>query len=266
MRFVIIGSPRTGSSYLTQRLRRQTDILCHGEVFHQRHVWVYWPKRDLTDAVRAELDELRRTNPEALLARVFATDYGRACVGFKIFGGQCDDVLSSIIADPSIRKVVLFRRNVLANYSSALAAGRSGSWSTTEMPSDGSRPKVQFRAGRFIRFHNEYIAFYRRVIAELNEKREPFQLINYEDIGDPFMFECLINFIGGDPALGQKTLKNQLKKQNTTDIMSRFSNPDEVAAFLTVRRLLHWAHEADTDFGPLGLLEEEPRTDDETNV
>jgi len=266
MRFVVIGSPRTGSSYLTQKLRRQADILCHGEVFHQRHVWVYWPKRDLTDAVRDELAELRRREPEALLERVFATDYGHACVGFKIFEGQCDPVLERLIGDASVRKVVLFRRNVLANYASAQAAGRSGSWSTTTTPADGSPPKVKFRTGRFVRFHNEYVGFYRRIIEDLNGKREPFYLVNYEDIDDPYLFACLVNFIGGDPRAAGKSLRNQLQKQNASDILSRFSNPDEVVAFLTEHRLLHWAREPATDIGPFASLDAAPDPDDEKHA
>jgi hypothetical protein len=256
MRFVIIAAPRTGSSQLTVRLREHPDVLCHGEVFHRKNLYVYWPKRDLTDDVKMELSALRQADPDALLERVLSANYGRSCVGFKIFFGQCDPVLDTILDDPAIRKVVLFRRNVLANYSSALAASRSGSWSTKEDLDPSSSHKVKFKAEQFIRFHNDYVGSFRNVIDRLNTGREPYHLIYYEDINDAHMFASLISFIGTDPRQSRKTERRHLKKQSSPDILSRFSNPDEVAAFVNRYRLTHWMYEAHPDFHALADLGE----------
>lgn len=259
MRFVIIGAPRTGSSHLTEMLRAHPDILCHGEVFHRKNVWVYWPKRDLTEQVRSELYELRCSNPEALLSRVFSASYGRQCVGFKIFPGQCDVVLDKVIGDRSVRKVVLFRRNVLANFASAVAAGRTGSWSTKE--DVGPTPKIPFRVERFVTFHDEYIAAYRVVINKLNDRCEAYHLVHYEDINDPVFYASLINFIGARPDSRSAPGRKQLRKQSSSDILSRFSNPEDVEEFLRRRRLLHWIHEAPPDIGPLRLMEDGAHSD-----
>lgn len=253
MRFVIIAAERTGSSYLTSRLRRHRDILCHGEVFHKKNVWVYWPKRDSTDEVKAELHTLRHKDPRALLERVFAATYGHPCVGFKIFKGQCDSILQTLIDDRSVRKVVLYRRNVLANYASALAAARTGIWSTKEAL-ETEVPKLTFKSAQFIRFHDDYVQSYRFIIGSLNENREPFLLYNYEDVNDPMLFAGLLVFIGADPGRFREIPRREIVKQNPADVLSRFSNPDAAASFLRDHGLLHWAHEPRTDCGPLALI------------
>jgi hypothetical protein len=256
VKFAIIASARTGSSHLVDKLREHPEILCHGEVFHHNEVWVYRPKGKIGDDAHAELRELRRTDPEALMERVFAADYGRASVGFKIFAGQCDPVLDKLVNDRSVRKVVLYRRNVLANFASGLAAKDTGKWGTRKASGPEVDHRVQFRPAHFTRFHERYVGFYRRIIETLNANREVFLPLDYEDINNPYLFASLVNFIGGDPAQCGERLRKPLKKQGRTDILSRFSNPDVVRAFLEKNRLLHWMHESDPGVWALGSLAE----------
>jgi len=248
MRFVIIGSPRTGSSHLVNMLGAHPEVLCNGNIFHPKHVWVFWPDADLSRAVKAELREQREADPERLTERVFSTNYGRPHVGFKIFEGQNDRILSKLIEDDSVRKVVLYRKNVLASYASKLIARKTGEFDATDDKKPQEAPKVKFIAEKFMLFHNGYNKFYREVITHLVNARQNFHFINYEEINDPYLFGSLLNFIGANPLLGISK-EDQYKihmKQNSSNICSRFANHEEVEQFLRQQGLLHWAQEGET--------------------
>jgi hypothetical protein len=254
MRFVIIGSPRTGSSHLVTLLGSHPEILCNGNVFHPKNVWVFWPKKDLTEATRSELLDLRRRDPEALLDRVFENSYGRSHVGFKIFQGQDDRVLARLIVDSDIKKIVLYRRNVLACYASSLAAKRSGDWGGKAEGRLKENPKVQFDEHKFTAFHDAYVEFYRDVISKLNDNNQVFHLVRYEDINDPLLFGALLRFIGVAGDVSPASVKVHHVKQNPDDILSRFASSSTVLEFLHARGLLHWLHEGETSLDPLGVL------------
>lgn len=66
MRFVIIASPRTGSSHLTTQLARAAEIWCHDEVFHKDGVFVRWPGAPdvkAPEGFERELRALRAVDP-----------------------------------------------------------------------------------------------------------------------------------------------------------------------------------------------------------
>ncbi len=255
MRFVIIASPRTGSSHLVNMLGGHPEIFCNGNVFHPKHVWVFWPDSDLGREVKAELLRLRNTDPMALLERVFATNYGRPHVGFKIFEGQNDEILQKLIGDEAVRKIVLYRKNVLANYSSKIVARKTDKFNAREGEQGGEVTKIQFVPGKFVSFHARYNAFYRGVIDRLNQNRQHFHLIDYDEINDPSLLAALTTFIGADPSRESVELDQDKRhvKQNPSDICSRFSNPEEVRDFLVEHGLLHWAHEGETSLGRLSF-------------
>ena len=247
MRFMIIGSARTGSSHLVNMLGGHPDILCNGNIFHPKEVHVFWPDGQITPALRVELREQRLSDPAAFLERVSRADFGKRFVGFKIFEGQNDQILEQVIADCSVKKIVLYRDNVLANFSSKLAANRTGRYSVKEGAELREQEKVRFIPDDFISFHNEYNRFYREVIASLNNATQSFHLIEYEQINNPYFFSAAVSFIGADPnrsPMESQPRKKQVK-QNSPDICSRFKNSDVVLDFLKNHDLLHWAHEGE---------------------
>ena len=72
MRFVIIASPRTGSTHLTSLLNEQDDIACHGEIFHPKKVFVRWPRQDKAPEAMAKLMKLREQDPQRFLDHISA--------------------------------------------------------------------------------------------------------------------------------------------------------------------------------------------------
>jgi hypothetical protein len=239
------------------------DIFCHGALFAPKIMPVFWPKegRPADGVVRATKEELmllRLRDTDAFLQRIFATGYGRACVGFKIFRYQNDKILRQLIADNDVRKVVLFRKNVLANYSSALAARDTGKWGVQEGHASPETTLVHFDRDKFVGFHDRFIGYYRDVLEKLHKRRQPYHLINYEELNDDTYLAGLANFIGADPAKSTSEREQRVVqvKQNPSDILARFSNTEEVEQFLREYGFEHWKNEGDASFA--SLLNEEP--------
>jgi hypothetical protein len=255
MRFVIICAPRTGSSHLVSVLSGHPELLVNGNVFDDKaegRLYVFWQKEQLTPELKAELVDLRKRDPEAFLEQIFRTNHGRTHVGFKMFRGENDPMLDRIIDDASIKKIVLYRRNALANFSSALVARKTGKYSLREGKKIGDAPKVKFKPERFVKFHDRYTGFFGGVVDRLNASGQNFYLVHYEDINEPRVLSGLIGFIGADPAKSiakENQFKRQVK-QNSFDILSRFSNPKQVERFLRERHLLHWLHEGELMLSP----------------
>jgi hypothetical protein len=260
MRFVIIASARTGSNHLVTMLGKRKDMLCNGEVFHKNKVYVRWRKEYATVQALADLADLRRVDPKAFINRLFETGHGRPHVGFKILRTQNDEALENILTEPSIRKIILYRRNVLANYSSSLVAKLTNKWAVNDRNDPSESPKVEFKEKQFLNFHDKYIDFYRHVINRINATHQSSHLISYEEINNPWLFANVVNYIGGDSAVAK--MESSYVKQNPSNIVDRFSNPKKVEEFLREKQLMHWAHEGECTFR---LLDAEPREEEPPN-
>jgi len=248
MDFVVVCSQRTGSTLLTQLLDNQTDVLCNGAIFEARpgRMPVRWAKEP---GVMEELVHLRANNPEAFLARVLAERLGCHSVGFKICQGHNDRILDKLLVDPAIGKIVLIRQNVLAVYSSAMIARESGERRTTVVgTASDAKTQVEFNARRFLLFWERYAAYYRSVFERINSSRQAFQIMHYTEINDPWYFERLLAYIGVEPVRDRAEVKN--KKQNSSDILSRFANPEQTLEFLNDHQLMAWRYEAETSLDP----------------
>ncbi|HEX4078336.1 MAG TPA: hypothetical protein VHX61_05630 [Rhizomicrobium sp.] len=262
MHFAIVATDRTGSSHLTNFLDSQDGVLCNGEVFHSRAVYVNWPKRERSTERLSALIELRDRDPAAFTDHVFSRNFGCSHVGLKILKGQNDRALDGIIDNSSILKVVLYRRNVLANYSSKKLASLSKEWHLTrdsvrdDVP--GASCKVIFNAARFVAFHDEYTGFYRRILTRIGSGQQPFQFVAYEDINEPRLLTGLFLSLGINWGTGRTP--SRYIKQNPADILSRFANRSDVEQFLRERNLMHWSYECETSLEPMAT--EEARQDE----
>lgn len=251
MRFVIICAARTGSSHFVNLLSGHPDVFMNGNIFDARQpnrLYVFWPKDILTREVRQELIGLRAHDPWAFLERIYETPYGRKVVGFKIFNHENDEILRRILMDGSIAKIVLFRRNVLANYSSALVARLTGQYGAKKGSIKAKTPKVRFDARKFVRFHDRYVGFFASVMDTLARERQKFHFITYEDVNEPRLLTGAAGFLGLDTTKefsSELQIRDQIK-QNSSDILSRFANRRRVEQFLSQNGLLHWAHEGRT--------------------
>jgi hypothetical protein len=257
MHFVIFGAARTGSSHLTQLLNGQKDILCHGGIFlsRNRNLYLRWPKKDLTAELAAELKNLRERAPIEFMRRVLDRNYECASVGFKFFGHHNPEILPTLLSDTSLRKILLFRQNVLAIYTSRLVSKATGRYGLRHDDVRTEPPRITFKGKQFLEFKNKYLSFCHSVIEELNRTGQNYFLMRYEDMNDPSMLGDAIAFLGIKP----KRLKytSNLVKENSPNILSRLANPDEALAFLREQGVAHWAFEGRTSLEPMAGVAEQ---------
>jgi hypothetical protein len=245
--FVIIAAPRTGSNWLCSQLRAQPDIWCHGEVFHPKRVWIKTStKNQLLDHEEdAEWRALRDTDRDKFLKRVFDISLERPHVGFKIFPGHGDDEDFRLAGEQSLKKIILFRSNFLAVHASRIAAERTGAFSVAEMRYS-KRPAVEFNGLKFSRDHAKYSAYYLRILERLVGTGQSFHFIRYDEINAMSSLLVLLQFIG---ATAEVVSIPKPAVRGSSDILSRFSNPEVAERYLREHGLMHWAHEADTSSG-----------------
>ena len=106
IKFVIIANPRTGTNHYIDLLISHQEITCHREVFHRYSVYLHGGSRD-------DLLEKRDRDPLAFLEELYESSPTRAC-GFKIFGEHNSVVLDNVLHDPAIKKIVLYRPQLLS--------------------------------------------------------------------------------------------------------------------------------------------------------
>ena len=191
LRFVMLHATRTGSNYLCTVLNSHPDVLCHHEIFNPHVVGV---ARHLQESGFAlgTIDE-RERDPEGFLDRVWRTDLGHAAVGFKLCLWQHEAAWRAVIADTSVRKILLKRRNRVKAFVSLLLARQTGEWVVyDDRGAPGPRPAVHVDVDALRENIALHERFYRETEAALAASGQRHALLWYEDL-----------FAGGgiDPAL-----------------------------------------------------------------
>jgi hypothetical protein len=119
------------------------------------------------------------------------------------------------------------------------------------------RPHVGFKIflgqNDRVRLQYKYIEHYRNVINTVREHGQAYYPLNYEDVNDELMFTGVLTFIGagGDIRDDEMEFRKEQVKQNTSNILQRFSNPDLVERFLAERNLQHRKYEGGTSHAPM---------------
>jgi LPS sulfotransferase NodH len=135
VRFVIIGTDRSGSNFLRGLLNAHPSALALGEIF-RGHGTIGW---DIRGHPRSRKTlALFEAQPAAFLQQTLFRCYPRhlKAVGFKLFyhharDGAWRSVWDFLKTDRGIRVIHLKRRNMLEAYLSRCRADRTGNWINT---------------------------------------------------------------------------------------------------------------------------------------
>lgn len=130
-RFMILGTSRSGSNWMSSLLRSHPSILVYSEVFHKRGVLGPPFNGQTTVGLIRGRDEY----PVRFLNDFIFRNYRKEiqAVGFKMFYGQLERLRSTeleqkLSGDQGLRIVHLKRRNLLRMLSSETIAERTGVW------------------------------------------------------------------------------------------------------------------------------------------
>jgi len=243
IKFAIIANPRTGSNHYVDLLNSHPSITCHSEVFHPHAVY-------MNAGTRLDLLADRNEAPLLFLERLYGDSLSEAC-GFKIFAEHNDNVLRYVLTSSDIIKIVLYRSNYLAVFSSEKIAQMKQSYvSLTESPAPidadayariDLTEKVHFRVDEFVSRWQSYQNHYKDSLQVLNDSGQKYLLVTYEEFLNEDIFRGVFSWLGlpQPPQLFSRT-----KKTNSTDILSRFENSEDVLGFLDRIGRLSWACES----------------------
>lgn len=241
-KFCLIATERTGSSFLRQVLQRFPKVACHSELFNSRPGpdCVHQKYVDLT-LTAAEMAE-RDADPLRFLSRVEQQSLERAeMCGFKLMISHQSTVLEHVLSSDEYKVIVISRDNRLAQYSSEVIARKTDIWGVSQ----GS-PQVQiiFDKADFKKYCEKLSSSYDLVTHRLEDTNRAFY-IKYHQILDERVIEELLSFLGVDSDRPTCELLGlaSLVKQNTSNILDRFSNPDEVIAAMREMVREDWLQE-----------------------
>lgn len=233
--FVIVGMARTGSTFLAGMLDSHPGILCHHELFNptEIHRALKLKGSSVSFGTVAERDK----DPWAFLRRVLAFREGGTAVGFKILSRQNPLILVSLLLNRGVRKIILFRRQLLEQYVSQRTAEMTDIWSS--IPS-GRRASPAGPVGPLVvdthelrRFIRKNQWFYQAVKFLTRLTRQPAVRVAYEDLRDPRIVEQILTFLEVDP---KEVLTTKTEKQATGSLEERIRNYAEVKNVLMKTR------------------------------
>jgi LPS sulfotransferase NodH len=235
-RFVVLSTPRTGSTLLCDILTSVRNCLVDYELFHRSRIQYGGGDVIGTEAIAArDADPLRwlQEREDATAA------FGYTMTGFKLFLFHNERVLDHVLSEPRYRLILLTRENRLAQYSSHLIAQQTGQWELR----DGQPPvrrKVVFDPQDFEAFEVWLNRVHGRMLDGLHRHGRDILLVEYRSLMFPATLQRLSDWLGSAVTLARRT---NLARQNPTSIVNRFTNRAETLAYLDRRKLSRWAED-----------------------
>jgi hypothetical protein len=222
IRFVVLNAPRTGSNFLCTVLNSHPDILCHHEIFNPHVIGVARHLQGTAFCLGSMAE--RQADPVDFLQRVWQAPDGRKAVGFKLCLWQHEAAYHAVLPDPSIRKIVLKRRNRVKTFVSLLLARQTGEWVVyDDTGAPAPRPPIHVDRDALL----ENIALHERYYAEtegiLRRTGQVPLVLWYEDLFAPEALDGAMALLGlpGRPALPQgQTWK--LTPMRLADVIANF--------------------------------------------
>jgi LPS sulfotransferase NodH len=226
IRFVIVAARRTGSNLLCTLLGSHADVLCHHELFNPSGIFYALPLRESGFSLGTLAE--RAADPLAFLARVWDTNLGKRCIGFKMTRGQDPKVLDAVLADAQVRVIVLRRANRIKTFVSELRAEATKRWEVYDPAEvEASRPRMRVDPRALDAYIAQNEAFYSEVDSALARCGSPVLRVTYERLFRDDEQRRMLDFLGL-PA-GGVVLSARSVKQNSCDLRDLIENYDALA-------------------------------------
>lgn len=226
-RFLVLGLPRSGTTYLMTLLNSHHQIFCTGEQFNPQAV-VGIAERD--ESHQAVLDRDRA--PTEFVQRFFeeAADRQRGkWVGFKFMIGHNIEVLKSLENDPDLTLIYVWRDNRLAQASSMIKAARSKNWAQTRRDAN-IEEKIHVTPRTLSQRWHEFATYDYLFQSWLKDQPHRKITLEYRELFQPGFEARICDFldVAFDPGM-----KSPLVKQNPNTVLDRFVDPKPIRYYFT---------------------------------
>lgn len=226
-------------------LNSHPQIKCFGELMRKTPRWMLeqgyrGALRILDKLDEYKDDQVRFSRPYDFINAVFATKPKILIKGFKLHTDQHPDFLELLLRDPEYTVIVLQRDNILAQYSSGKIAETTGQGNAPR-GAEIKRARVEFNSVKFNRFVESVEENFKKVRALLAESGKKHFELKYAQLNDQDRLSELVLFLGADPTT---ELQAGTEKRNSSDILSRFVNPDDARRAIDEMGRPEWARES----------------------
>lgn len=239
-RFVILAAPRTGSNMLCTIVGAHPDVLCHHELFNPRGIFTALEYRDL-DLGWGTMAERDRA-PADFLEKVFATRLGHEIIGLKSTLYQNRRALDVLIADPTVQKIVLRRRNRVRTFISTRIAEKLDQWEVYDRSTlVKERPRVHVAVDDLLRHVDEMEAYYVDICGRISASGQVPLETSYEHLGHAEEQARVLAFLGARPV--SLPIAPRSVRQNDRGLRELVANLDELTRALAGHPLEAELHE-----------------------
>ncbi|MDZ7711051.1 MAG: sulfotransferase [Roseovarius sp.] len=232
-RFLIIGLPRSGTTYLMTLLDAHRDIACSGEQFNPYAI-VGVGERDARPGALLARDRA----PLLFMERYFeaAAGTGVSRVGFKYMLGHNVRILRRLADHPETDLIYVWRENRLAQIASLIKAAQSKRWAQTRAD-DHVTERIKAGPHQICHRWHEFATtdmLFAHWLEGLPNRRITLE---YRELFAPGFTDRITGFLGVDNDPG---MKSPLVKQNPNDVLARFENPAPIRRYFTELGFGHW--------------------------
>ncbi|SEN96455.1 LPS sulfotransferase NodH [Pseudorhodobacter antarcticus] len=235
-RFVVLGLPRSGTTYLVKLLNSHSQVFCSGEQFNP-HAIVHTDHTDQDYTAFLNRDKAPLAFVDHFFAQAAKTRV--ACAGFKFMIGHNIDVLKQFEHDPDLVFIHLWRENKLAQISSLLKARDSLKWAQTKHDPH-INAKIRAKPKDISEKMHEYATYDHLIALWLQNLPNQNISVEYKDLFQPHFIARICGFLGVAP---EKTMKSPLVKQSDNKIANRFVHPEPILYYFTQIGKAHWLTE-----------------------
>ncbi len=187
MKFIILATPRSGSTYLRSLLSSHPDITCLGEIFIQKNkksapnLYSTFVKRNLSNYLSHFF------NPKITISKFLQTisASSKSAFGFKLMISQLEKQpgLLSILLNDNYKIIMLRRKNLLHQYVSLESAKKNNLWHLVQDDPEPKIPSIELHTEGIIEGLKGFEQAYNRM-QSLFESKDYIE-ITYEDlVGD----------------------------------------------------------------------------------
>ncbi len=234
-RFVIVGLPRSGTTYLQTMLNAHPGVFCRGESFD---AWQIDDAGHKTTDAAALL--ARDSDPGAFLDDRLALRDGPhgplEAVGIKILFQHNPALFSHLIADrPDIGVILVWRANKLAQFASERHAKLHKEWTRTTK--GAPYPPLDLNLRWIIEETQALQTRDHLLQLWLKSLPNPTLHVEYRALFDPGWPGRVCRFLGVAPTAD---LASPLVKQGANTVLNRYANANEIAEYFTATGRQDW--------------------------
>jgi len=218
-KFVVLGFARSGSTLLTHLLKAHPGIVSYSEIFNTNN----WTRRKIPKPLAPLYTIDVQLNPKKFLNGYWQTHQTENCIGFKYLNNQCPLIEEAIITTHCLKKIIIYRENLLKQFVSYQIALRTKVWNSYQGIYDPIKIMVDLPS--FFKYAEKVNHTYDQWYKSLGDQE--YLLVKYEDLvaNVESTFHKVCQFLNQPIA---KAVFN-LKKQNSDNLVDLIENYEEVA-------------------------------------